>query len=391
MSDTFDGANEIFFACAFIEKDAVDQIEAHLLKTLKQGGRVTGYCGSDFYLTEPLALQKLFNLQTSYDNCKFYLFDASASTFHPKIYMGRHGQEMRCLIGSSNLTQGGLWNNIEASLAIIVKQSDPLAQQLLEYLFQLQSNKRCRAFNSLGMISYKDKYDAAKKIEQTFKKLQAGEQKAKVDVNDIDHYINEWRLDATSQNDLRKRKVDYKKAVKELNEICAINPSKMSPAEEERFRKCFRNLITSVDGDHLWRSGSLYRKGLQALDYPAKTIRMFRAIKVIIGRTPEQAFDVAIAAAQDIPGIGPNIVTEALTTFNPKMYAILNGNTLASLRYLSLPAPSSINKRSFKGKSYNGLVLILTEIKNRMKVGNYLEVDSFLNFLYWRYEKGYVL
>jgi HKD family nuclease len=53
--------------------------------------------------------------------CKTYAVDTGSRgiVFHPKIYLGKNEQEARLVLGSANLTVGGLNSNIEASLKVV--------------------------------------------------------------------------------------------------------------------------------------------------------------------------------------------------------------------------------------------------------------------------------
>ena len=53
--------------------------------------------------------------------CKTYAVDTGSRgvVFHPKIYLGKGDQEARLVLGSANLTVGGLNSNIEASLKVV--------------------------------------------------------------------------------------------------------------------------------------------------------------------------------------------------------------------------------------------------------------------------------
>jgi len=71
-------------------------------------------------------------LKTSLEmGCSTYVVDTGSRqlVFHPKIYMSRNVNEARVLIGSANLTYGGLISNIEASilLTLDLSQSDDRA------------------------------------------------------------------------------------------------------------------------------------------------------------------------------------------------------------------------------------------------------------------------
>ena len=53
------------------------------------------------------------------------------STFHPKVYVFKSEQRADILVGSGNLTEGGLYTNYEASLAISLDLNDSLQKNLL--------------------------------------------------------------------------------------------------------------------------------------------------------------------------------------------------------------------------------------------------------------------
>ena len=68
-------------------------------------------------------------LRTSLElGCSTYVVDTGSRqlVFHPKIYMSRNASEARLLVGSANLTIGGLISNIEASILLTLdpNQSD---------------------------------------------------------------------------------------------------------------------------------------------------------------------------------------------------------------------------------------------------------------------------
>ena len=46
-------------------------------------------------------------------------------TFHPKVYFFSNDRNAKVIIGSGNLTQGGLFNNYEASIALALDLADP--------------------------------------------------------------------------------------------------------------------------------------------------------------------------------------------------------------------------------------------------------------------------
>ena len=73
-------------------------------------------------ITSAQGLRKSLSL-----GCTTYAVDTGSRTviFHPKIYFSRNDNEARLIVGSANLTIGGLNSNIEASLFLTLELEDP--------------------------------------------------------------------------------------------------------------------------------------------------------------------------------------------------------------------------------------------------------------------------
>ncbi|TSC72397.1 MAG: hypothetical protein G01um101438_481 [Parcubacteria group bacterium Gr01-1014_38] len=112
---------EIVLSVAFINEDGVRLIENNLRPF---ASKTKVFSGIRNDITSRQGLARLLELGVS-----VYVVDTGARgvIFHPKLYLSRGAQHARLLVGSANLTLGGLNNNIEASLALdlnLDEQSD---------------------------------------------------------------------------------------------------------------------------------------------------------------------------------------------------------------------------------------------------------------------------
>lgn len=76
-------------------------------------------------------------LKTSLEmGCSTYVVDTGSRqlVFHPKVYMSRNVDEARVLVGSANLTYGGLISNIEASILLTLDLSQTDDRTFVERL-----------------------------------------------------------------------------------------------------------------------------------------------------------------------------------------------------------------------------------------------------------------
>jgi HKD family nuclease len=102
----------VMLSVAFISESGVQQIEAVLRL---HAGIATVFAGVRNDITSHQGLVRLYNIVS-----KLYAVDTGSRNvvFHPKLYLVRGKRNARIVIGSANLTLGGLNNNIEAGLLL---------------------------------------------------------------------------------------------------------------------------------------------------------------------------------------------------------------------------------------------------------------------------------
>lgn len=119
--------NRLQMAVAF----AKNSLERHglLLQTLQDfvqdGGNLEVTAGADVFGgdakgTDYDAIDRLLSITEQSENAELYLYHEGGRTFHPKLYFFSNESENRALliVGSSNLSDGGLRNNIEANIRV---------------------------------------------------------------------------------------------------------------------------------------------------------------------------------------------------------------------------------------------------------------------------------
>lgn len=82
--------------------------------------------------TEPEALRALLELSRKNANVAMYCYGSLSEVgiYHPKLYVSRAGDEVIAIIGSSNLTQGGLKKNVEINVLIEAQMGDEIASDI---------------------------------------------------------------------------------------------------------------------------------------------------------------------------------------------------------------------------------------------------------------------
>jgi hypothetical protein len=86
--------------------------------------------GLDFHQTDPQFLKRFRPWARVHET-------GDGTTFHPKIYVFRHGRRFDAILGSSNLTRGGFGGNVEANVHLHGSTDDGTFIQLTRFIEDL--------------------------------------------------------------------------------------------------------------------------------------------------------------------------------------------------------------------------------------------------------------
>ncbi|MBE0415041.1 MAG: hypothetical protein IBX36_00665 [Dehalococcoidia bacterium] len=127
-------AQELKFAVAFVSSSGLALIEPYLRQCLERSGQAEFLVGLDLLTTEPKALKILHEMsQAGLPITCFCYSDPSrpsASIYHPKLYLTATEDEATIVIGSSNLTKGGLKDNVEINAVVQANRGDEIVSDI---------------------------------------------------------------------------------------------------------------------------------------------------------------------------------------------------------------------------------------------------------------------
>ncbi len=105
---------------AFVSTSGLNNIIDQLSKFKENGGSIRLYLGVDLNATSKEALEKLLehNIES------YVIYSPNNIIYHPKIYAFEGNKTTRAIIGSSNLTASGLFQNVEASICVDFEVKD---------------------------------------------------------------------------------------------------------------------------------------------------------------------------------------------------------------------------------------------------------------------------
>lgn len=121
INQEFLTAYEARLATAFLKQSGLQLIESSKDSCLSNGNKVEFIVGLDFRTTEVEPLRNLLKKAENNDNFNLFCYSDpsdNVETFHPKLYLFRNKNRLRAIVGSSNLTRGGLQDNVELNVVL---------------------------------------------------------------------------------------------------------------------------------------------------------------------------------------------------------------------------------------------------------------------------------
>lgn len=116
---------------AFVSTGGIKNIIDQLIAFREAGGEIKLYLGVNLNATSKEALEKLLEYQIE----SYVVFSPNSIIYHPKIYTFEGAERKRAIIGSANMTEKGLFQNIEASVCVDFESTDENGSEFLADIY----------------------------------------------------------------------------------------------------------------------------------------------------------------------------------------------------------------------------------------------------------------
>lgn len=111
--------DDFVIAVAYAKSGVLKELETHISEWKKNEGKISALVGIDQKITSK---ESLLFIERNFD--KSFIVNLKGTTYHPKIYLFKGPNDARVIIGSNNLTSGGLETNFESAIAVDFNLSD---------------------------------------------------------------------------------------------------------------------------------------------------------------------------------------------------------------------------------------------------------------------------
>lgn len=363
-------AQKAYISVAFLKMSGLDLIMGALETFFSNNGEIHIIAGLNFGLTEPEALTHLLNVLENYPASKLYLYETKSaeSVFHPKMYLFETDKCGKIILGSANMTKGGITLNNEVSISFECKLDSDIWKQSMATFATYTSNSMPATL--LRIEKYKNFYKKQQVYNKKIKPVPLTYEYA-FDYDMLKKYLGEWSQESL-ENMFSKRKEKYRTAEKILNKI-ADKP--LLPKEK----------VISLLNDLLdeWASGGLKRTKPFIHKYYKGFAELVRFIRANKSENADYVFSEAMKRVENMPYISVNCVTEIMISYNQKDFAILNSNPFSVLTKKVGVTFNYKDYRNFSGKEYAYYCDLIKEISKKLGFSDMIEADRFFNEIYW--------
>lgn len=298
----FKGAVRFDCVVAFGKRSGLSLIKEELEIASKRGVKMRFLVGVDFYITEPAFLEKMLEFSFDNKNVTVYLVNKQDKrAFHPKVYRFTYkGKRAILIVGSANLTRGGLKENTEMSL-IVEQNSD---SRFDEYVRGMIAEKKAIELKKEIINEYRRKYEIyhavvgpkVKKAEEIAEDPSGGRRA----LGELLEDMKDRGGKSAFATQLIERNKNRDAAVDLLNEVCDTKNMSI-----RRFAEIYTELC-----EGRWSSGGIRRRKALVIERP----KIFRQIAILAREcssySSSDLFDRQILIARQGLGIGPNVITE---------------------------------------------------------------------------------
>lgn len=367
------------FTCmvAFAKMSGFTVFETELRKCIENGMSAVFVVGIDFYQSDPAVFDKLLKLKARGDVEVYMGASEKRWIFHPKLYLFEYSDRATSIVGSANMTAGGLVNNHELSIAFD-HPSTGLVDQVERWISKLVEDRAIVEATGELVEEYGRRHAIySRQMALAHRRAERAVLSPNGGMETLAQILREMKEDKSEQgfaSSVKRRATDRRRGSKILRELVADR--RMSST---KFLDVYERLITTMHSSGLHRgktaiarSGKQFRDGVEVL-------------LELKDRSPAELFTHLRDAFDDVNRAGTNVITEILHLLDNKRYAVMNQNSVSGMRLANLSTfPGRPDKRSVNGERYARFCAEAEKLCSVLGVSNFSELDALLNYAYWR-------
>ena len=297
-------------------------------------------------------------------------------TFHPKVYVFEGARSTTAIVGSANLTAGGLSQNHEISL-VVTQDAPVLAREVDRWVRSLERDKHIVRITLERIEAYRARHAihrAQENLAQRRIKRAVSSDGAQYET--LQDILQEMKRDTSGEGFSSQRKD------RAANRRRALTLLKVIANDRDLTKSTFLQRYEQLIG--LWHSGGLHRGKTRIRNCFKDFQRALRLVLQAEFRSARHAFETVHRALEPVVGAGTNVMTEILHTLDNSRFPVMNQNSVAGLYLASISGfPKKPNRLNVTADSYSQFSTKADEVRVQLGLADLTELDALFNYAYW--------
>ncbi len=370
------GADRFECLVAFASEAVLGEWFLDTLKQKLNAGMVARIAvGLSMFVTAPGFLSKLFRLSQKTD-LQLFLSDIDDQMFHPKIYTFENVKSSVVVVGSANLTTGGLTQNYEASTICNDSQLIASVSELFDTLVKdgvlvEASNEAIEAY-AVEHNRHQVSLNASKRRKKRIDSFSG-------DLSVLAAMLEEMKSDKGFDG-FDKNVALRKKQLGPAKDLITII-SELRQGAKPQFSEYYEQLLMC------FHSGGLHRGKNHVKLHSNQVINALKTILDcdISSLSPEHAYSILSQRLMSAKGVGVNIITEFLHALDPNRFAVMNRNAVNGISLARYEIfRGNLQKTNVKPEVYASFCSCAAKVTKELNLKDMTELDALFNYCYWR-------
>lgn len=376
--DDLNGAREFICVVAFAKSSGFRHLKSALKARLSKGMKAIFIVGTHFFQSDPDLLDELIALRPR-ENVKVYMGDFenhALSTFHPKLYLFDHGRKTSLIVGSANLTGGGLSDNYELSIRVAGQHQD-LAEEVRGWVKLILKRREVVPATKPLIERYRRAFEINKlQMRLARQKTKKAIESPKGGLWTFRNALADLRADPGPEGFdalVVKRTSDRTRGLELLKILGA--PGKTTRSE---FESLYGSLIKTMHSGGLPRYKSRIANAHE--DFQSAVRRLLD-----LNSSTQEMFDEFCAGLEEVLGAGINVISEVLHLMDNRRYAVMNQNSVSGIALCGYDGyPKNPLRTSVDGELYSRFCDHANEVRKDLGLSSLSELDVLFNYVYWQ-------
>jgi hypothetical protein len=355
-------AARVRVATAFAHKSGWKLIRDNLLKGKTTLDLLTGL---HFCQTEPAVLKEWLKLAQSRTNTRAFLAASNGPMFHPKVLIVEGVLSKFALVGSGNLSAGGLGDNVECWL---YSDDVGVVRQVTAWFdTQLADPLKAQPLRAPAIATYLPKYQKAQKFKTHVRRLQREAEDAIVEEHEAT--MHRWKQAVQEAHRYFRTKKFRHDWSQRVTAIPAMRRALAYPSFEFGVSgwKAFYDILAFGHLIEINRDSTFY-------NHAAKLRAAFRHLVDEAIDIEDRLNDVLErGGSYRIPGVNLNIVTKVLLVHAPSRWPVFNGAVKKALRHFDYVPPRGASP----GRKYLAYAELMERFRTESGAKKLAHLDTF--------------